>query len=100
MIITTHSGDKLDLSDHIHQLVRLGEQASLSDDDERLVYRLGQCISLAAGANAPHAVLVRLRDRMTPELWSHVGYVWAEAAERPYTGQDGRPSHRPPVAAA
>ncbi|UEM08195.1 hypothetical protein JL101_036185 (plasmid) [Skermanella rosea] len=94
MIITTHAGDRLDLSDHIHQLARLGEEDFRSAENEAFIYRLGQCISLAAGANAPHAVLVRLRDQMTPELWSHVGFVWAEAAERPYVDQDGNPTYR------
>lgn len=81
-------------------MCRLGDQDFRSAENRTFRYRNGQCISLATGANAPHGVLVHLRDRMAPELWAYVGDLWAKAAERPYTGQDGRPSHRPPVAAA
>jgi hypothetical protein len=65
-------------------MCKLGDQDFRSAENRAFLYRIGQCISLAAGANAPHGVLVHLRHRMTPALWSHIGFVWAEAAERPY----------------
>ena len=55
--------------------------------------KLGCGITLAAGPNAPVAILVRLRNRLAPELWSHVGYLSAEAAEQctPLVDEDGNP---------
>jgi hypothetical protein len=100
MIITTHFGDKLDLTDHIHAMCKLGDQDFRSVENTAFLTRLGMCIALAAGSNAPHAILVRLRDKMTPELWDYVGDLWAEASEYRHIGQDGRPSFRPPVARA
>jgi hypothetical protein len=100
MIITTHSGDRLDLSEHVHQMIRLGHEDFRSAENTAFLFRLGQCISLAAGPNAPHAVLVNLQDRMTPELRVHVGNLWAIAAEFPYMDQDGKPTLRPPKAVA
>jgi len=78
MIITTHSGNKLDLSDHIHQLIRLGDEHFQSPENEAFIMRLGQCIALAAGPNAPHGILVGLRDRMYPDLWSYTGDLWQQ----------------------
>ena len=37
--------------------------------------------TLAAGPNAPATVLIRLREKLDPDLWDHTGYLWAEAAE-------------------
>jgi hypothetical protein len=84
MIITTPIGDRLDLTDHIFEMCKLGDQDFRTVENTAFLTRLGQCIALAAGSNAPHAVLVHLRDRMAPELWDHVGYLWAEAAETPH----------------
>jgi hypothetical protein len=85
MIITTHAGDRLNLTDHVDQLVRLGQEDFRSPENERFLMKLGRCITLAAGPNAPAAILVHLRDRLAPELWTHVGYLWAEAAETVHT---------------
>jgi hypothetical protein len=93
-------GDRLDLSDHIHQLIRLGDERFRSKANRDFIMRLGQCIALAAGPNAPHALLIHLQDRMAPDLWSYVGDLWAEASEYRYIGEDGRPSYQPPVARA
>jgi hypothetical protein len=73
VIITTHMGDRLDLSDHIHQLIRLGDENFRSKANRDFIMRLGQCIALAAGSNAPHAILIGLRDRMEPKLWTYTG---------------------------
>src|SRR4051794_1633914 len=100
MIITTHFGDRLDLTEHIHEMIRLGDQDFRSVENTAFLSRLGQCIALSAGSNAPHAILVRLRDKMTPELWGYVGDLWAEASEYRHVGQDGRPSFRPSEAQA
>jgi len=96
MIITIHAGDRLDLSDYIHAMVRLGQEDFRSVENTAFLSRLGQCIALAAGSNALHAILVRLRDKMTPELWGYVGDLWAEASEYRFIGEDGCPSFRPP----
>jgi hypothetical protein len=95
MLITTHFGDKLDLTDHVDQMIRLGQEDFRTAENTAFLTRLGQCIALSAGANAPHAILVRLRDKMTPELWGYVGDLWAEASEYRYIGKDGRPTFRP-----
>lgn len=100
VIITTHSGDGFNFSAHIHELVRLGDQDFRSKENAAYIMRLGQCIALAAGPNAPHGLLVHLRDRMAPDLWAFVGDQWATASEFRYMDQDGRPTHRLPVAAA
>lgn len=100
MIIITHMGDRLDLTDHIHQMCRLADADFRSVENTAFLSRLGMCIALAAGNNAPHAVLVRLRGKMSPELWIYVVDLWVEASEYRYIGEDGRPSHRPPVARA
>jgi hypothetical protein len=97
VIITTHAGDCLDLTDHIHEMCRLADADFRSVENTASLSRLGQRIALAAGSNAPHAILVRLRGKMSPELWSYVGDLWAEASEYRYIGEDGRPSYRPPV---
>jgi|tagenome__1003787_1003787.scaffolds.fasta_scaffold20847060_2 hypothetical protein len=96
MIITTPSGDKLNLTDHLHQLVRLGDERFRSKANRDFIMRLGQCIALAAGPNAPHAVLFQLRDRMDPKLWSYAGDLWATASELRYMDKDRKPTSRPP----
>jgi hypothetical protein len=96
LIITTPIGDRLDLSDHLHEMIRLGDADFRTVENTAFLSRLGQCIALAAGDNAPHAILVRLRDKMTPELWGYVGDLWTEASEYRYIGEDARPSFRPP----
>jgi hypothetical protein len=83
---------KLDLSDHIHQLIRLGDERFRSKKNRHFIMRLGQCIALAAGPNAPHAILIQLRDRMDPKLWSFVGDQWATASELRYMDKDGKPT--------
>jgi hypothetical protein len=86
MIITTHAGDCLNLTDHVDQPVRLGQEDFRSPENERFLMKFGRCITLAPGPNAPAAILVRLRDWLVvPELWSHVGYLWAEVAETAHT---------------
>jgi hypothetical protein len=100
MIITTPSGDKLDLTEHVHEMIRLGDQDFRTVENTRFLSRLGQCIALAVGNNAPHAILIRLRGKMSEELWGYVGDLWAEASEYRYIGEDGRPSFRPPEAQA
>ena len=79
------ASNRFDITDHVDQLVRLGQEDFRSPENERFLMKLGRCITLAAGPNAPAAILVRLRDRLAPELWSHVGYLWAEAAETVHT---------------
>jgi hypothetical protein len=100
VIITTRAGDCLDLTDHIHEMYRLADADFRSIENTASLSRLGQRIALAAGSNAPHAILVRLRGKMSSELWSYVGDLWAEASEYRYIGEDGRPSYRPPIARA
>jgi hypothetical protein len=100
MIITTHFGDRLDLTDHVDQMIRLGDQDFRTIENTAFLSRLGQCIAMAAGTNAPHAILIRLRGKMSEELWSYVGDLWAEASEYRHIGKDGRPSFRPPEAQA
>jgi hypothetical protein len=87
MIITTPSGDKLDLTEHIFEMCKLGDTDFRTVENTAFLTRLGQCIAMAAGSTAPHAVLVHLRDRMAPDLWSHVGYLWTEAAETPHVAE-------------
>jgi hypothetical protein len=96
VIITTHFGDKLNLTDHIHTMIRLGDQDFRTVENTTFLSRLGMCIALAAGNNAPHAILIRLRGKMSEELWGYVGDLWAEASEYRYIGEDLRPSFRPP----
>jgi hypothetical protein len=96
MLITTHIGDKLNLTDHVDQMIRLGQEDFRTVENTAFLSRLGQCIALAAGSNAPHAILIRLRGKMSEELWGYVGDLWAEASEYRYIGEDGRPSFRPP----
>jgi hypothetical protein len=81
-------------------MIRLDQEDFRTVENTAFLSHLGQCIELAAGSNAPHAILVRLRDKITPELWDYVGDLWAEASEYRHIGQDGRPSFRPPVARA
>jgi hypothetical protein len=100
MLITTHFGDRLDLTDYVDQMIRLGDTDFRSPENERFLMKLGQCIALSAGPNAPHAVLVHLRDRMHPDLWAFVDDQWATAAELRYIGEDGKPASRPPQASA
>lgn len=76
-------------------MIRLGDADFRSVENTAFLSRLGQCIALTAGSNAPHAILIRLRDRITPEMWSYVGDLWAETAEYRFIGKDGRPSFRP-----
>lgn len=90
-IITTHIGDRLDLTDHIHEMCKLANVDFRFVENTAFLSRLGMCIALAAGNNSPHAVLVRLRGKMSPELWSYVGDLWAEASEYRFIGEDGRP---------
>jgi hypothetical protein len=96
MIITTHCGDKLDLTDHVHEMIRLGDADFRSVENTTFLSRLGMCIALAAGNNAPHAILIRLRGKMSEELWGYVGDLWAEASEYRFIREDGRPTYRPP----
>lgn len=96
MIITTHFGDRLDLTDHIHAMCKLGDQDFRSPENTAFLTRLGQCIALTAGPNAPHGILVHLRDRMHPDLWSFAGDLWATASELRYMDKDGKPTSRPP----
>ena len=49
MIITTHAGDCLNLTDHADQLVRLGHEDFRSPENERFLMKLSRCITLAAG---------------------------------------------------
>jgi hypothetical protein len=84
MIITIQSDDRFDITEHVHQLVRLGQEDFRSLENTAYLMKLGRCLSLAAGPNAPHAILVRLRDKLDHDLWSHTGYLWAEAAETSY----------------
>lgn len=92
MIITTHAGDRLNLTDHIHEMCKLADADFRSVENTAFLSRLGQSIALAAGPNAPHGLLIHLRDRMAPDLWNYVGDLWAEASEYRYIGEDGRPS--------
>ena len=87
MIITTHAGDRFGITEHVHQLVRLGQEDFRSPENTAYLMKLGRCISLAAGPNAPHTLLVRLRDKLDHDLWSHTGYLWAEAAETPHAAE-------------
>jgi hypothetical protein len=84
LIITTHAGDRFDITEHVDQLVRLGKTDFRSDETTAYLMKLGRCITLAAGPNAPAAILIRLREKLDPGLWSHTGHLWAEAAETPH----------------
>jgi hypothetical protein len=84
VIITTHAGDRFDITEHVDQLVRLGKTDFRSEETTAYLMKLGRCITLAAGPNAPAAVLIRLREKLNPDLWDHTGYLWAEAAETPH----------------
>jgi hypothetical protein len=88
MIINTHFGDRLDLTDHIHEMIRLGDADFRTVENTRFLSRLGMCIAMVAGNNAPHAILIHLRGKMSEDLWGYVGGL--------YVGKDGRPSFRPP----
>jgi hypothetical protein len=79
---------------------KLSQQDFRSIENTAFLSRLRQSIALAAGPNAPHGLLIHLRDRMAPELWNYVGDLWAEASEYRFIGEDGRPSYRPPAAQA
>ena len=56
--------DRFDITEHADQLVRLDQEDFRSPENERFLMKLGRCITLAAGPNAPAAILVRLRDRL------------------------------------
>jgi hypothetical protein len=87
LIITTHTGGRFDITEHVHQLTRLGQEDFRSLENTAYLMKLGRCIFLAAGPNAPHAILVRLCDRLDHDLWNHTGYLWAEAAETPHAAE-------------
>jgi hypothetical protein len=80
-------------------MIRPDQEDFRTVENTAFLSHLGQCIELAAGSNAPHAILVRLRDKITPELWGYVGDLWAEASEYPLIGEDRCPRFRPPQAA-
>jgi hypothetical protein len=84
MIITTHFGDRLDLTDHVDQMIRLGQEDFRSEENTAYLTKLGRCITLAAGPNASTAILIRLREKLDPDLWDHTGHLWAEAAKTPH----------------
>ena len=87
MIITSHTGDRLNLAEHVHEMCKLNQQDFRSIENTAFLSRLGQSIALAAGPNAPHGLLIHLRDRMAPELWN---YSAIYGRKHPNTGSSVR----------
>ena len=58
------ASNRFDITEHVDQLVRLGQEDFRSSENERFLMKLGRRITLANGPNAPAAILVRLRDRL------------------------------------
>jgi hypothetical protein len=62
------ASNRFDITEYADQLVRLDQEDFRSPENERFLMKIGRCITLAPGPNTPAAILVRLRDRLAPEL--------------------------------
>jgi hypothetical protein len=56
------ASNRFDITEHVDQLVRLGQEDFRSPENERFLMKLGRRITLANGPNAPAAILVCSRD--------------------------------------